>query len=128
MLLKLYKREEGTTLYWEAWDENDQIVVHFGELGQVGETTTVPLPEFEPPDTAIVRQAEEAREAGDGNDISDGTMNIYCYVVDPRLSLEPMVQELKENDLLRAAVVAFQDKDEHFVVLWPENWQGEFSY
>jgi len=64
----------------------------------------------------------------DGNDISDGTMNIYCYVVDPRLSLEPMVQELKENDLLRAAVVAFQDKDEHFVVLWPENWQGEFSY
>jgi hypothetical protein len=177
MLLKLYKRDGDTMLYWEAWDENDDIVVHFGELGQMGETTTIPLPEFEPPETAIIRQAEEARAAGfaeiehedlfelvvqypvkdmgtpddvefaaqvedllndvlgwtglghcDGHDIGSDTLNVYAYVVDPNLALEPLVKELTETNLLREAVIAYQDKEENFVVLHPPGWTGIFNY
>lgn len=178
MLLKLYKREADTMLYWEAWEENDEIVVHFGQVGDMGETTTLPLAEFEPPETAINKQAEEARAAGfeeidheelfevivqypidgmgtpedvdraaqvedllndslgwrglghcDGNDIGGDTLNVYCYVVDPQIALGAIVAELKENDLLEKAVIAYQDKEsENFVVLWPDNYPGVFNY
>lgn len=173
MLLKLYKREENTTLYWEAWEENQEILVHFGELGQIGETTSIPIAEFEPPETAILRHAEEAREAGfgeidhedlfemivqypgdkgdvadfeefagrvedllndvlgwtglghcDGNEVGNGTINVYCYVVDPAVATEPIVQELEEKGMLKNAVIAYQDKDENFIVLWPADYQG----
>jgi hypothetical protein len=165
MLLKLYKREEQTMLYWEAWDENDDVLIHFGELGQMGETTTIPLAEFEPPETAIQRHAQEAREAGfdeieteelfeliiqftsdsargddfvekvedllndvlgwtglghcDGSDAADGAVNFFCFVVDPKLSVDPLVNELRDQELLGNAVIAYQDEEENFVVLWP---------
>lgn len=177
MLLKLYKKEEGTTLYWEAWDEGDEIIVHFGQLGQIGETTNIPLAEFEPPETAILRHADEAREAGfaeidhedlfelivqyqiegnggaddvefgakieatlndclgwtglghcDGCDVGEGNLNVYCYVVDPTICTEPIVAELRETDMLRDAIIAYQDKDENFIVLWPADFEGAFSY
>jgi len=177
MVLKLYKKEEDKTLYWEAWPEGEEIVIHFGVLGQQGETTNIPLPEFEPPETAITKHAEEARSAGfaeveqeelfevivqyrieadgdendletayqveevlnealgwsglghcDGSDVGDGTLNVYCYVVDAKVASEVIVQELKSKDLLRDVVVAYQDRDEQFVVLWPENYTGVFEY
>lgn len=165
MLLKLYKREGESMLYWEAWDEGDEILIHFGVLGQMGETTTVALAEFEPPETAIVRHAEEARAAGfaevepenlyeiiiqytadsrrgaefvekvenllndllgwtglghcDGSDTADGAVNFFCFVVDPKIAVEPIVNELREQDVLDKAVIAYQDHDENFIVLWP---------
>jgi hypothetical protein len=177
MLLKLYKKEDDKTLYWEAWPEGDDVVVHFGELGQQGETTTLSLPEFEPPDTAIQKHAEEARAAGfqeidqeelyelivqykvesdaglddvqlayqveevlndclgwtglghcDGSDVGDGTLNVYSYVVDPRLACTAVVEELKAAELLNDAVIAYQDHNEEFVVLWPEDFKGDFDY
>ena len=173
MLLKLYKREGETMLYWEAWDENDDILVHFGELGQMGETTTLPLAEFEPPETAIVRHADEARAAGfeeieldemyemiiqytsdrdrdpefmtkvedvlndtlgwtglghcDSSDAAEGAINFFCYVVDPRLSVEPLANALREQELLDNAIIAFQDRDESFYVLWPPDFEGDFD-
>lgn len=171
MLLKLYKREGETMLYWEAWEENDDILVHFGVLGEIGETTTIPLAEFEPPESGIQRQANEAREAGfseieiedmvevivqytsdhtrdadfvekvenalndslgwtglghcDGADEADGALNFFCFVVDPKLSVEPMVNELREQGVLGNAVIAYQDVEENFVVLWPSDGSGE---
>jgi hypothetical protein len=164
MLLKLYKREGDTMLYWEAWDENEEILVHFGQLGQMGETTTIPLAEFEPPATAIMRHADDARAAGfseietedlyelivqysdasrgdafvsrvedllndvlgwtglghcDGSDIADGMINFFCFVVDPKVALDPLLHELREQELLDTAVIAYQDHDENFIVLWP---------
>ena len=178
MLLKLYKTEDdGKILYWEAWDDDEEIVVHFGELGTVGESTNLPLAEFEPPETAIKRAAEEAREAGfaeveheelfefvvqypltggdpqqavdkgfrveeilneclgwtglghcDGNDVVEGAINIYCYVVEPTVAVNPVVEELRTNDVLDGAVIAYQDKNENFVVLWPRDFDGIFIY
>jgi hypothetical protein len=176
MLLKLYKKEDNRTLYWEAWDEDDEIVIHFGQLGQLGETTTVPMAEFEPPTSAVINQAAEAREAGfaeiepedlfelivqykigpnskasqvefgyqveevlndclgwtglghcDGSDAADGALNIYCYVVDPVLAGETIIDELRGHGHLEGAVIAYQDKNEEFVVLWPENYAGVFD-
>jgi hypothetical protein len=173
MLLKLYRKERGKTLYWEAWPDGDEIVIHFGELGDTGETTAVALPEFEPPETAIQKHAEEARQAGfeeiseadlyelivqykkspadaskfqlseeivndclgwtglghsDGLDESGSVVNIYCYVVEPRVAARKVVEELRNHDLLENAVIAFQDHDENFVVVWPEDFQGAFEY
>lgn len=176
-MLKLYKREEDKTLYWEAWDEEAEIVIHFGELGQVGETNTIPLPEFEPPDSAIQREAQLAREAGfneiehedlfemivryplkhDGNvedlevayrleEILNDTLgwtglgycdmhevtglhiDVYNYVVNPRVAITPLTADLSCAGLLDEAVIAYQDKDENFIVLWPENYKGVFDY
>lgn len=167
MLLKLYKRENETMLYWEAWEENEEILVHFGVLGEIGETTTIPLAEFEPPDTAIQRHAQEAREAGfseieaedmvevivqyasedsrgedfvekvenalndslgwtglghcESVDEADGALNFFCFVVDAKLALDPMLNELREQEALDDVVIAYQDKDENFIVLWPED-------
>lgn len=176
MLLKLYKREEDTTLYWEAWDEDDQIVIHFGELGQMGETTNIPINEFEPPDAAIQRQADEARAAGffeiehedlyelivqypaekgepqdfeefankvgdvlndclgwtglghcDGNEIGNGVINVFSYVVDAKVASEPVINELTEQGLIKNAVIAYQDHDENFVVVYPKDYDKPFS-
>ena len=174
MLLKLYRREKTKTLYWEAWPDGEEIVIHFGELGDIGETTAVTLPEFEPPETAIQKHAEEARQAGfeelveadmyemivqypnkdstdptqietaedlindclgwtglghsDGIDDTGRTFNVYCYVVDPHVAARKLSEELQNNELLGEAVIAFQDRDENFVVLWPENYSGVFEY
>lgn len=176
MLLKLYKTDEDKTLYWEAWHEGDEIIIHFGIVGDPGETTNIPLPEFEPPETAIQGHADEAREAGfaeidptdlfelvvqlpvkaegsgvdieqahaveellneclgwngvghcDSSDVSDA-VNVYCYVVDPHTATKTIVDELRAQDLLADVVVAYQNHDEEFVVLWPEGYTGIFHY
>jgi hypothetical protein len=177
MLLKLYKRDKDKISYWEAWDEEAELTIHFGDVGDVGETTTVSLAEFEPPDSAIEEHAKDARDAGfseidhedlfelvvqyplaaaagpddiekayrveellneclgwtgnghcEGNDIGPGSLNVYCFVVDPKLALKPVVDELSQADLVADAVIAYHDKDESFVVLWPEGYSGVFNY
>lgn len=177
MMLKLYKKEDGKTLYWEAWHENAEVLIHYGELGQVGETSSFPLEEFEPPETAIARESQLAREAGfseidheelyelivrypvkasggvedlevayrleeiltdtlgwtglgycDMHEISANHIDVYTYVVEPKLALDPLINDLGCSGLLPEIVIAFQDKNEHFVVLWPENFSGVFDY
>jgi len=181
MLLKLYKNEDDVTLYWEAWEDEDEITLHFGQLGSPGQTVTLPLNEFEPPETAIKREAKKARDAGFrelkpdelyelivqfpvtgsagaddvenaqrveevlneclgwtgngqceghdiGHDVSGTTMNIYCHVVDPQAAAEAIVDELTCSQLLGDAIIAYQERDESFKVLWPEDYSGVFHY
>lgn len=41
-MLKLYKKVDGVTIYWETWDINsDSGVVHWGQLGQQGESKII---------------------------------------------------------------------------------------
>jgi predicted DNA-binding WGR domain protein len=176
-MLKLYKQEKGIIFYWEAWEDEDEITVHWGELGQTGEIISIPLNEFEPPEAAIKKEAEKPYSQGfievkqedlyeliiqypvegmgvpedietayqleelmndclgwtgngycDSNDLGEGTMNIYCYVVNPKLALKPILEELTANERLDNAVIAYQDKDESFVVLWPLNYDKPFNY
>jgi predicted DNA-binding WGR domain protein len=65
MVLKLYKADGGGILhYWEAWDEQMGITVHWGIVGNEGTTTKL---SFSPDDNAaeiIRREAAAVRERG----------------------------------------------------------------
>lgn len=38
ILMKLYKKNGATLLYWETWNEDDKKgIIHWGDLGDVGE-------------------------------------------------------------------------------------------
>lgn len=41
-MLKLYKKTSTGVDYWEAWQDDNMLVVHSGALGQIGETSRVP--------------------------------------------------------------------------------------
>ena len=62
----------------------------------------------------------------DGGDIGSGTLNIYCYVVDPNLAVKVAVEALRKEELLGGALIATQS-DQDYVVLWPENHSGRFE-
>lgn len=62
----------------------------------------------------------------DGGDIGSGEINVYSFVVDPKLAKDAIVKALKKNKLLKGAVIAIQNEDE-YEVLWPEDFEGEFS-
>jgi hypothetical protein len=53
---KLYKQSAETIQYWESWEHEDSIVVHYGVLGEEGETERLPL-------TPTVREHVEAEAA-----------------------------------------------------------------
>lgn len=176
-MLKLYKEQEGDLLYWEAWEDGQEIILHWGILGDRGESMVVPLPEFEPPMSAIEEHAHDARLAGfserrpddlfeliiryemtgqgspddverayvieelmdeslgwtgngycEGNDITDGAMSVYCFVVEPNIAGRTVVEELRGANLLDGAVIAYQDRDESFIVLWPLDYGKPFEY
>jgi hypothetical protein len=48
-MIKLYKRISGRVMYWEAWDADDHVVLHRGEIGDTGESCEIPI---EPGQTA----------------------------------------------------------------------------
>ncbi len=63
----------------------------------------------------------------DGGTIGSETINICCLVVDAKLAAPVMVQALKEADQLAGAVIA-QELEGGFEVLYPSDFEGEFSY
>jgi len=63
----------------------------------------------------------------DGGDIGSGTINVYALVVDPYLAKNAIVAALKEDGLLEGALIAYRAPDDEYVILWPEDFQGEFS-
>jgi hypothetical protein len=40
-MIKLYKFENDTVYYWEAWETDEEIVFHEGELGDFGDTQSI---------------------------------------------------------------------------------------
>ncbi len=63
-MLKLYKKEGGGLLYWEAWVHEGTLTVHWGTVGQVGEEKSQPVPPDEDPDMAIAEAAGPLVDAG----------------------------------------------------------------
>src|SRR5690242_12139451 len=64
-MLKLYRRDNGHTHYWEAWDARDgTVMVHSGVLGETGETRTVAIDDGDSADDVIERESEEPRFEG----------------------------------------------------------------
>ncbi len=176
-MLKLYKRTERQTLYWEAWDAgNRAVTIHWGTLGETGRNKNVRIPKGESADTVIAGQSEEQRSSGyeeidvedhlqiivqfktgdvwgdtgdldkrhsvedilneclgwtgnghcDGGDIGSGTVNAFSFVVDPYLARDAIVAALTRNELIDGAIIAIDSEDD-YDVLWPEDFQGEFS-
>jgi hypothetical protein len=63
-MLKLYRTTGDKREYWEAWENDRTITVHWGDLGERGETRELPLKGREDSSKAIEREAEPARAEG----------------------------------------------------------------
>ncbi|NLE37909.1 MAG: hypothetical protein GX621_07780, partial [Pirellulaceae bacterium] len=61
-----------------------------------------------------------------GGDIGSGTINAFSFVVDPYPAKSTIVAALKEHNLLDGAIIAIEHEDD-YEVLWPEDFEGEFS-
>lgn len=66
-MLKLYRTTDGVTEYWEAWeDTRTKVIVHWGKLGEKGESRKVSVKSGESSSQIIERQAEPMRAVGLG--------------------------------------------------------------
>lgn len=63
-MLKLYKRTTDGIHYWEAWEDDVEVIIHWGTLGTTGDTQTVPLHRGEQADLVIERESEPHRAIG----------------------------------------------------------------
>lgn len=62
----------------------------------------------------------------DGGDIGSGSINIFCFVVDPQIAAKSAVERLRKKHLLKGAIMAYE-KDDDYIVLWPKDFSGKFS-
>lgn len=103
MLIKLYKNQNGALHYYEAWDDGKKVTVHWGELGQVGESKTVTVRSGETVESLIERELSVPRSQGYKEiDIDDHQTLIIQYKtetwgdekdLDKRHEVESLVNE-----------------------------------
>ena len=81
-MMKLYNLSESK--YWETWDNGDgSHIVHWGTLGDEGESKTVRRSLFRKPKTAVQKEAEAMRQQGFVPiDIEDHAVLLIEYTVD----------------------------------------------
>jgi len=58
----------------------------------------------------------------DGGDYGSGTMNIFCYVINSKIAIETIINELTKNDLLDNCTIAISN-GEDYISYYPT--QGE---
>ena len=63
-MLKLYRTSCGVTEYWEAWITATDVTIHWGNVGEEGETRELPHEAGLHPSEIIKREAEPLRAAG----------------------------------------------------------------
>lgn len=63
-MLKLYKFEGSRVLYWEAWEHDGEVVLHWGETGEPGESQTIPLKHKQSSKKLIATEATKYRTEG----------------------------------------------------------------
>jgi hypothetical protein len=64
----------------------------------------------------------------DGGDIGSGTMNVFCYVVVPKLAIESVRTALESEEFIAGATIAVRNEDgETYDVAWPVRFDGEFA-
>jgi predicted DNA-binding WGR domain protein len=64
-VLKLYKKEGDALHYWEAWVHEGELTVHWGKVGEQGQTRTQPLPpDEEDPDLLLASEAADLVDQG----------------------------------------------------------------
>jgi predicted DNA-binding WGR domain protein len=63
-MLKLYRTTGGVTEYWEAWITATDVTIHWGKVGEEGETRELPHEADLHPSEIIKREAKALRAAG----------------------------------------------------------------
>ena len=63
-MLKLYRSANGVKEYWEAWATPNEITVHWGKLGEEGESRQLPVEPSVNPNETIKREAKPILAAG----------------------------------------------------------------
>lgn len=63
-MLRLYKKEGSALRYWEAWVHETEFTVHWGTVGEMGESRTQPLPSDEDPDMVVASEAADWVDQG----------------------------------------------------------------
>ena len=63
-MVKLYKRSEDQTHYWEAWEDNGKIIFHWGVLGERGKTRTRRISFLKPAQRIIDEETKKRRFEG----------------------------------------------------------------
>ena len=63
-MVKLYRTSGGATEYWEAWITANDVTIHWGKLGEEGETRELPHEAGLHPSEIIKREAKPLRAAG----------------------------------------------------------------
>ena len=170
----LYKKTDGTMYYWETWEHEGVHTVHWGKVGETGQSKELRnslfkradkkvhkekqarilegYEEHEDLDSLIIQYKLEGWGAADdldrrhdqeelmneclgrtglgncdGGDIGSGTFNIFCFVIDPRVAVQVIVDCLRDNEALAGATIAVE-RDDDCEVLYPEDHVGEFQY
>jgi predicted DNA-binding WGR domain protein len=167
-MIKLYRNDGEMLHYWEAWNTNNEITIHWGAVGQEGDTREITLPPGNDVSSVIEAEAAQPRAEGyqeiegdrlqrvtiqypilemgttadlekryevetlmnnrlgwtglghcDGGDIGSGTMNIFCFVVDPDKAAQIIAEELNENDLLTDAKIILVSEEDEERLLFP---------
>jgi hypothetical protein len=54
-------------------------------------------------------------------------MNAFAFVVDPHAAAAAIVAALKKKRMLAGAVIAYRFGEDPEQVVWPEDFQGQFS-
>ncbi|MBO9129867.1 hypothetical protein [Bacillus sp. 165] len=54
-----------------------------------------------------------------GGDMSEGLMNIYCFVLNVNIATETIIEELEHQNALQGAVLAYCSSDDEFQVVYP---------
>jgi predicted DNA-binding WGR domain protein len=63
-MLKLYKRLGNKLWYWEAWGAANEVVIHWGSVGDRGDSRVIELQANDDPSSVIQREATSPRAEG----------------------------------------------------------------
>ena len=63
-MIKLYKQDGARLLYWETWDDDGKHVMHWGSVGEEGETQAVRSGMFRDAEKAVAEEMERRRRDG----------------------------------------------------------------
>ncbi len=100
-----------------------QLVIQFDdEMGQALDH----LIEFE---NELIELLDGVAEV-DGHDVGSGTANILIMTNAPKKlwdRLEPMIEDNEDSELEPVAAAYREVEDDEYTVLWPSDYEGEFS-
>ncbi|MGE6257484.1 hypothetical protein ACQKCU_06155 [Heyndrickxia sporothermodurans] len=91
-MIKMIKQVNDEVLYWEVWKDGKALIIHYGTLGDVGETEEMKLSLFQKAEKLMDELAKERDDEG------------YEYLDEEEL-IELVVQYSYEEDEMEAPLV-----------------------